>query len=487
MAEKYVSRHLASAKNTPEKIEKEPYEQRTEGKRKNWLKGLVIWACVLLLLGAAACAVFYRYAQIYEISRPELVMDELLEQMTEEEFLTEARNAISLDITEFEDAETLFDDYYQSADLSGKLSYRSALASTSADQAVFTVRDGIHNICTVTLVPKSNLGFGRHEWQLGEISSANFLQNLASTEVILEAPSDTELYVNGVQVSSAYLVSTGNTCPIEDSVESKFSSDIEFAQYNIGKLYGEISARNGEGDVLTLSADSTESRLRFIDESTATITLSVSAPEDVRISLNGYTLTEEDVASRSLGILENLSDTVAEAAYLTNTYSFSGLYAMPQVTATDADGNLLEPIVVGEGEFHYFHANDPTLEAEAKETAESFFDAYTAYCSTKYDATLYQRIINRVARHSTLYEYFANSYDVMLWATSTQTEYNELTFGNFSYVGEDCYVCTVQYQADLTSTSWYEEYSYGVQNAYEIAFVRSDSKWLAAEMTSISG
>lgn len=88
-------------------------------------------------------------------------------------------------------------------------------------------------------------------------------------------------------------------------------------------------------------------------------------------------------------------------------------------------------------------------------------------------------------RHSTLYTYIAESHEGMIFASKTQSDNNELKFGNFSKVGDGCFVCTVSYKADLTATSWYEEYSYDLDSNYEICFVTDGYKWLATDMTSI--
>ena len=64
--------------------------------------------------------------------------------------------------------------------------------------------------------------------------------------------------------------------------------------------------------------------------------------------------------------------------------------------------------------------------------------------------------------------------------------YDELTFTDFSYVGEDCFVCTIRYKADFTANAWQEQKNYNMQNAYELAFVRSNGTWYAAAMDAVT-
>ena len=42
-------------------------------------------------------------------------------------------------------------------------------------------------------------------------------------------------------------------------------------------------------------------------------------------------------------------------------------------------------------------------------------------------------------------------------------------------------------KADFTATAWYESYTYDLQNAYELAFVRQGDVWYAAAMSAIAG
>ena len=74
----------------------------------------------------------------------------------------------------------------------------------------------------------------------------------------------------------------------------------------------------------------------------------------------------------------------------------------------------------------------------------------------------------------------------MYWASETQVDYEELSFSDFYPVGEDAFYCTIQYKANFTAQSWYEKYSYGLKNGYEMLFVKEGRNWYAAEMSAFS-
>ena len=63
----------------------------------------------------------------------------------------------------------------------------------------------------------------------------------------------------------------------------------------------------------------------------------------------------------------------------------------------------------------------------------------------------------------------------------------DLTFTDFCRVNENCFTCTIRYKGDFAAQSWHESYTYDLQNAYEMAFVRQKDRWLAAAMSVVAG
>ena len=51
-----------------------------------WGIKLLIWAAFLLILGAIGCTVLYSYTGVYERTRPEIAMDALMADMSEEDW-----------------------------------------------------------------------------------------------------------------------------------------------------------------------------------------------------------------------------------------------------------------------------------------------------------------------------------------------------------------------------------------------------------------
>ena len=103
--------------------------------RNIWGRFLLIWALVLLVVGAIACILLYKYLGVYENTRPELAMDELLASRDAESLIQEAKQNINLGLTEFEDELQLYADYLETVDwksLSPTVQTRKTVKTTSS-------------------------------------------------------------------------------------------------------------------------------------------------------------------------------------------------------------------------------------------------------------------------------------------------------------------------------------------------------------------
>ena len=141
---------------------------------------LLGWVILLLLLGAAACYMLYQYLADYEISRPELVMEELMREKSPDDWYGEIRAFAQDGLSEFEDAGAVLDAYYEGSLRGAGFSYRRDTVHSTEENPVFVVRAGSVNFASVTLAPAENgeLRFGRHRWEVKSIEPAPLLNNL---------------------------------------------------------------------------------------------------------------------------------------------------------------------------------------------------------------------------------------------------------------------------------------------------------------------
>ena len=73
-----------SARNAARRARRQQ-ERKLRRSRRNWRVFLLVYSIVFLLAGTALCAVLYRYAQSYEASLPEHVMDDFMASPTEQQ------------------------------------------------------------------------------------------------------------------------------------------------------------------------------------------------------------------------------------------------------------------------------------------------------------------------------------------------------------------------------------------------------------------
>lgn len=454
--------------------------------RNGWKRFLLIWALVLLIIGAAGCLILYRYLGVYEVTRPEPVLEAWLEAADTDDLIRQAKENIHFEVTEFEDSAALYNSYLETVDTSRKLSFRSDNDRSTEDELVYTVYAGPGAVCSVVLSPEpESPGFGRHYWRVSEVRSAPITDLLPSLRLVVDATPDTEISLNGIRLSDDYI--TEDEVPIPDLTrfESVLNPQPYFVRYEVGPLYGEVNLTDAYGRTVSPTGAAQNGELHY-QASSASGQLVIRAPEDVHVSVNGIPLDQLDISSSEAGILEELEAYVKEGAVMTNTYRFDGLYLTPEVTAEDKDGNSLTPVIPDDNYFIFFHYNDPEIEAILKPVAERYFNAYMEYSGHSWNATYSYNLLSRILPGTKLYNYVLNSQEAMIWASGTSTEYKDLRYDNFHRISDTCYTCTVRYSADMTAKPWGEQYTYSLENAYELVFVSSMGIWFAAAMNVIA-
>ena len=462
-------------------------DDRATRKKSRWGLFLLIWTLLLLLAGGACCYFLYQYLGVYEITRPDPVMDVFVSSADVSDLISQAKENVQFKLTEYEDPQSLYASYVDAIDTSRALTYRQDVNASSDEELVYTIRSGPNPICNVVLIPDGEeRGFGRFSWRISEVRSVSLPELLPSVTITIDAISGEKLSLNGTALSEEDIV--GKPEPLSDL--NRFESELDVApsrvEYQIGPLYGDVKLTNANG--LSIPPDSApENGTAHYQAFTDTQSLHIRAPEDLDVFINGFKLTNSDASSSSLGVLEGLEAYTLDANCKTNIYELDGFYLTPVVTAVEADGSEVTPLATAENSFTFFHKGDVDSEAALLPIAQSFFEAYMDYSSHAFEATRFSYLLGKTLPQSNLYQYIYDSQQAMYWASGTQTEYNDLRYENFHKVSDYCIICTVIYSADMTATNWYEQYSYKLENAYELAFVSTNAKWLAAGMNVITG
>ena len=460
-----------------------------EGKAFILDKRLLYSVCIIffsiLFLGAVSCFVFYRYAAVYENTRPELKMDELMSTMSAEDWFNSTDKSTADTISVFENTEEIFSRFYKTTCINKNLSYRKSFYEK--DKVKFVVEAEGVSLYEVTLQARDDIkpGFGRHYWKLESIKLADFASSLENVTVEVYAEADNRVFINSIPVDDKYYTGDLSWAGLCDLSE-RFSSNAVCRKYSIGKMFGDITVTDFNGNIIEAEYDTKTGAYRYICPP-VTYSVTIEAPEDMTVVLCGQELNRNDASVISDSLFNNLTSFTNGSEWQKLVYSFDNIYGIPTVLAFDKSGNEIHPVVTDSGRILFFHKNDEELQKEAESSVESFFNANLAYSSFRGGSyKLLDRLLECTYRGTRLYRYFRYSTEGMYWASDTEINNNELEFSNFYRLNENCLFCTVQFKGNCSAQTWYENYSYELKNGYEMLFVRYGNGWLAAEMSAFA-
>ena len=459
---------------------------KKRSRRDGWGLFLLFWTLLLLMLGFLACVAFYKYTAVYEQTRPERTMDELMERMSEDDW-RETLAATAGSVSEYEDARALFDGYFDSTIRGKTLSYRRDVLHSDATQTVFTLYAGAARIGEVRLLPqetKERFSFGRKNWVLDSISSKALSDSLQALTVQIDAPDGVTPYLNGVALGMEQIVDPAVELTEVSELEQRFTTARpRMVRYEVGPLYGQIAVNDPDGGEIAPVGDPVDGTLRYVILPTTTYSLRVEAPEGVIVSVCGAALGDDQVVKRDQTIFRKLEGYLSDGGYDTLLYEVDGLFTEPEISAS-YNGVALTPLMSADGKYIYFYPSDDNISIAMREAVQNFFEAYLKYTNDKYNGARLKDLTDCILPDTELYSYASHSYDAMIWASATETEQKELSYDNFHRVGDNCFTCTIHYKADFTATQWHGKDSYEREDGYKMVFIRQDGVWLAATMSA---
>ena len=454
-------------------------------KRDGWGLFLLFWTMLLLLLGFLACVFFYKYASIYEQTRPEKAMDDILASMSEKE-LHDALAESAGGVSEYEDARTLFENFFDHSVQGKKISFRRDMSRSDASQTVFFLYAGPARLGEVRLVPDENspnYGFGRTDWRLDSISAASLTDNLAAITVQIDAPDGMDVRINGVPLREEQIIDPSVPLTELTPLEARMDTRIRMVRYEISPLYGEITVTDGAGNEVAPSGAVENGRVSYVVKPETTYSFRIEAPEGIVVTVNGAELGEEEIAKRDRNMFRGLDERMTDSGYETLLYAADGLYTVPDIHAA-YEGRELSPVVGEDGKIYFFYPDGEDITQLMRNAAEGFFDAYMSYANYKYNGAALNNLLEHILPGTELDSYARNSYDAMIWASATEVKYDELSFDNFRRVGSNCFTCTILYKADFTAKSWYTQNTYAMRDGYKMVFIHDGTTWRAASMSA---
>lgn len=222
--------------------------------RKRFVKGMVIYAIVFLLIAAAGLSVFWKFIDAYEQSRPINSVKAYVAQVTAEDMYEGSQallDQIDSNIQSREEACQLIQD-----SVTQELSYAKKSGESSDDCQVYVLRSGKQVIGEFSITAGEKDRFGFRSWTVSE-ESFDF-SHLLSDAVSITVPSDFSVSLNGCKLDDSYITESG--IPY-DALEA-FYDDYTLptmvtytADSFLGNLSFQVLDRNGQPVEITDETD----------------------------------------------------------------------------------------------------------------------------------------------------------------------------------------------------------------------------------------
>lgn len=444
-----------------------------EKKKLGFYKKLLLGAAVALALISAGLAVFWRYIDTFEKTLPDNVMESLISGIDYSYWETGIAAAAENSVSYFEDADTVTEQLLLPALHSGVMSYHKLVSQYSDERPVYALRLGSAELARVVLAPAEGgeAGFGFNSWDVEEISLQDSVITSRQSSLKITVSESAEVLVNGLPVSDDYLI----------------EGELEFSKcYLINGLFLEprVEVRSADGELLEPYFNE-GGQLYYALDMPDEYSFVISAPAGSVVSISGNEFNSSELGSHESYVELYGEDEVASLPELLTFTAAVQLFEEPSLSAVDAGGSKLELRKMMDGTLIFAGPYSAALEEEQKATVDSFIRAYVSYSANLGGATdaNFSRIKALMLPASALYKRVDGSWDAMIWVSNAEVSYDKLEIGSFTAYGEDCFTCEV-----ALATSINTNYQTRVTDTlYELSFVRSDGKWLAARMVELQG
>lgn len=216
------------------------------------LLGMAIYAVVFLIAAGIGLYIFWDFIASYEASRPDNTIDTYVSQLTVEEIVNEADDAliaqIDTNLQSEEECRQLIAD-----SLTGEITYAKKTSESTDTQMVYAIRCGSKVIGSVTLKSVEVDRFGFSRWEIGQTQFE--LSDLMGKTVSVTVPEEFTVLVNGNPLGQAYI--TLRDIPYE-SLEGFYENYQlpTMVTYEAGPFLGTVTleTRNAAGEPVVIDA-----------------------------------------------------------------------------------------------------------------------------------------------------------------------------------------------------------------------------------------
>ena len=442
-------------------------------KKSRFYHGLFLAVFIALVIIGAGLTVFWKYMDSYEKSRPENLMDIFIADTNYQHWEEGVKLALTNRVTYFESEDEVLNEVLIPALQKDEFSYRKKAGEYTEDAPVYSIRLGAVELGRVELTAAGSAGFGFDLWKISDLTLLDSFFDAYENSLSITASQNALVRINGLDISESYLV----------------PSEVKYAlTYNIDSLYADV-----EVEVWSESGEKLEpyfaqnGQYLYPIELPELMYMTITAPSDATVYVGGLEVDrsmvgDTDATGKYFGDVLDVAQSIPQLV----TYDYEGLAsAGAKASAKDAQGRELSLRTMPDGELLFTGPYSLQMEEELTDTVESFIRAYVNYTSNTNGniTTNFSTLSQLMLSGSELYERIKGSQDAMIWVNGATVEYNSLDIRNFTAFGDDCFTCEVEF--DITNKTHYETRQ--TKGNYELTFVLSSGKWVAARMAEIQG
>lgn len=329
------------------------HSRRRHPKRHVFLKGMIIYSAIFMILIAVLLCIGWKYASLRDDALPERMIELMISRRDKEYWVDLLKTELPRTYPEYEDGKRLADEILADIYDVGELTYIKYAARDDAHSPTFLIISDGEPMAEVTLKSSEDRLFGLGDWEIDKI---DFCRSYFEAEGVkfktytISVFEGATLTVNGKTIP-ADSAEHGGTYPALSRCEEALAADVRCDVYTLEGIYYEpsITATLGGTELERLTA--ADGTVYFAPRADMIRTVSATVPGGVTVRINGVKATEEwaelTKAEGSSGPLDENGD---GSLQVLDVWTVKGLFFDPEVSA-EYLGTKLEVLTSNGGDY----------------------------------------------------------------------------------------------------------------------------------------
>lgn len=176
--------------------------KRRKKKGKNFKKFLLIYSGIFAIFAIVTWVLLFSFIKDYEEGQPKHVMVDMVEEFSADKLKELIGNDIAT--SEFESKDAVIS-YIEESAKGGELSYRKKAGEYSEETPVYELVSGKTPIAKVSLASNKKNKHKFKVWTIGSVNISDYISGDDARVYKITAPAGSEVTVNGIKVSDAYI------------------------------------------------------------------------------------------------------------------------------------------------------------------------------------------------------------------------------------------------------------------------------------------